>query len=139
MNYLARFVKPDGVVAHAGAGLIQEIEGALPDHLRVWWTAEPGMWFLHSASWWRRHWERTGIVDIELADAMPDGWKRWLDWHKSIAPDNLDEIAAVELDQGDYLGYVRVIGRRRLDARLNDPIVSVPSKYVQKPLLRGSQ
>lgn len=34
LNYLARFVKPGGSVGIAGAGLIREIEGSLPDHLR---------------------------------------------------------------------------------------------------------
>ena len=56
---------------------------------------------LHSAAWWRRHWERTGLMDIELADTMPDGWRGWLDWHRAIAPENLAEIQAVEADRGD--------------------------------------
>jgi len=34
LNYLAQFVKPDGAVGIAGAGLVQEIEGPLPEHLR---------------------------------------------------------------------------------------------------------
>src|SRR5262244_3739670 len=74
LNYLARFVKPGGVIGIAGAGLVQEIEGPLPEHLRRWWT--PELSSLHSASWWRRHWERTGIMDIDVADTMPDGWQR---------------------------------------------------------------
>lgn len=32
LNYLARFLKPRGVLGIAGAGLMQEIEGAVPDH-----------------------------------------------------------------------------------------------------------
>ena len=103
---------------------------------QTWWAEEPAMWCIHSPEWWRRHWERSGIVDVELADTMPDGWQYWLKWHRSVAPDNLVEIDAVETDRGDYLGYVRVIGRRRPNVHLDDPIVSVPSEYVQKPLLR---
>src|SRR5262245_7041242 len=71
LNYLARFVKPKGLVGIAGAGLMQEIDGEMPKHLQDWWTHD--LWCLHSAAWWRRHWERTGIVDIEVADAMPGG------------------------------------------------------------------
>ena len=71
LNYLARFVKPDGLVGIAGEGLVREIEGPVPEHLREWWTQD--VWCLHSAIWWRRHWERTGIMEIELADIMPDG------------------------------------------------------------------
>jgi len=135
LNYLARFVKPGGVLGIAGAGLMQEIEGPVPKHLLAWW--EPGLWSLHSAWWWRRHWERTGFVTVELADSMQDGWQAWLDWHHTMFPENLPEIAAVEADQGRYLGYVRVVGRRVADVVLEEPIVSFTAEYVKKPLLRA--
>jgi len=134
LNYLARFVKPEGAVGIAGAGLAREIEGPAPEHLRQWWT--PDLWCLHSADWWRRHWERTGILEIETADTMPDGWQVWLDWHRVIAPDNRVEIEAIETDRGRYIGYVRLVGRRRAEAKLEEPIVSVPAEYTKKPLLR---
>jgi hypothetical protein len=91
---------------------------------------------LHSVAWWRRHWERTGILDIELADTLPDGWQLWKDWQTVIAPDNVAEIQALEADRGSYLGYVRLVGRRRAEARLDEPIVSIPGEYAKKPLLR---
>jgi SAM-dependent methyltransferase len=137
LNDLARFVKPGGQVGIAGAGMMREIDGPLPEHLREWWTLD--LWCLHSATWWRRHWERTGIMDIELADAMPDGWQLWLDWHKVIAPDNRVEIDAVQSDRGTYLGYVRVVGRRRDNVKLEEPIVSMPTQYTKKPLLRSTE
>jgi cyclopropane fatty-acyl-phospholipid synthase-like methyltransferase len=136
LNYLSRFVKPAGKVGVAGAGLVREIEGPFPEHLREWWT--PDLWCLHSAAWWRRHWERTGIVDIELADTMPDGWQLWLDWHRAIAPGNEAEIKALEADRGSYLGYVRLVGRRG-QAKLADHIESVSTQYTKKPLLRRDE
>ncbi len=137
LRYLARFVKPGSVIAIVGAGLIQEIEGSPPEHLVEWWGGEPGLWCLHSPAWWRRHWERTGIVDIEVADTMENGWQRWVEWHRTIAPDNLVEINAVQSDGGDHLGYYRVVGRRRSEVPLEEPIVSMPSSYVSKALLRA--
>lgn len=134
LSYLARFVKPGGAMGIAGSGMMQEIETDVPDHLTEWW--EPGLWCLHSAPWWRRHWERTGIVAVELADIMPDGWQAWLDWHRTICPDSDAEIKALEADRGRYLGYVRLVGRRRADVRLEEPIVSVPTQYTKAPLLR---
>jgi len=50
-----------------------------------------------------------------------------------VAPDNAAEIQALEADRGSYLGYVRVVGRRRAEARLDEPIVSIPSEYAKKP------
>ena len=137
LNYLARFVKPGGSVGVAGAGLVREIEGAVPEHLRQWWSQD--LWCLHSATWWRRHWERTGIMNIELADTMPDGCQVWLDWHRLVAPDNESEIKALEADRGDYLGYVRFVGRRRSETKLEDQIISVPAHYTRKPLLRNEE
>ena len=113
------------------------MEGPLPDHLRQWWT--PDLCCLHSANWWRRHWERTGIMDIHLADTMPDGWQLWLDWHKLVAPDNAAEIKALEADRGTYLGYVRLVGRRRAEINLEEPIASIPMQYTKKPLLRSEE
>src|SRR5262249_26375516 len=138
LNYLARFVKPGGPVGIARAGLMREMDGPIPTHLREWWTQDQP-WFLHSAAWWRRHWGRTGTLDVEVADTLSDGWRYWLDWLRLVAPDNATEIQALGADSGSHLGYVRVVGRRRVEAQLWEPIVSVPAQYVKKPLLRGSE
>ena len=141
LNYLANFVKTGGQIGIAGAGLTREIDGALPAHFQGWWGQDA--WAFHSASWWRRHWERTGIVDIEVADDMPDGWRFWLDWQRAVAPDNAPEIEAVEKDAGSHLGYVRVVGRRCPGVKLEeyrwpDTLRSlVASDYKPAPLLRG--
>jgi SAM-dependent methyltransferase len=137
LSYLARFVKPDGQIGIAGAGLMQEIEGPIPEHLEPWW--EPSLCCLHSPDWWRRHWERSGIVTVERADALPDGWKHWLDWQRTICPENLTELQAVEADGGRYLGYVRTVGRRRAGVHLEEPIVSIPAEYAKRPLLRDNR
>ncbi len=134
LNYVVRLLKPGGTLAIAGAAVLKEFDGRLPEHLRAWWSNE--MWCLHSAGWWRRHWERTGLVDVELADAMPDGWERWLDWHHTVCPDNTAEIDAITADRGEWMGYVRCVARRRADAKPDEPVAAVPVTYTPAPLLR---
>ncbi|MDQ6913097.1 MAG: methyltransferase domain-containing protein [Verrucomicrobiota bacterium] len=134
LNYLARFLKPGGRIAIAGVGLTRELEGEVPKHLQPWW--EPGMACLHSAAWWRDHWKRTGLVEVELADDMQEGWRAWLEWQRIISPDNVTEIAAIEADAGRYLTYVRAIARRLDDGKLEEPIITIPSHYQKQPLLR---
>lgn len=134
LNYLAQFVTPGGLLGVAGAGLIQDITEQIPEHLMKWWTHD--LWCLHSAEWWRRHWQRTGIVHVETADTMPDGWRLWLNWISTIAPDNETEIKALTADAGKYLGYIRVVGRRQVDTTLQPRIDSIPAQYTPKPLLR---
>lgn len=137
LSYLARFVKPGGIIAIALAGFVEEIESDVPAHLAEWMGAEPSLRSMHSSPWWRRHWEQTGIVDIELADSMPDGWRLWLEWLRTIAPDNQMEIQALQADGGRHLTFSRVVARRKFDVRLEEPMVSIPSNYSQKPLLRN--
>ena len=134
LGYLSRFVKPGSQIAIAGAGLMREIDGSVPERLASWW--EPSMSCLHSASWWSSHWEKTGIVNVELADSMPDGWKFWLQWQNVVAPGNLPEIRTIESDAGEYMGYVRAVARRRLDAKLDAIIETIPTSYTVQPLLR---
>jgi cyclopropane fatty-acyl-phospholipid synthase-like methyltransferase len=133
-NYLARFLKPGGQIGIAGSGLVAEFDGPVRKHLAAWW--EPSLACLHSPAWWRRHWERSGILDVEVADTMPDGWRRWLDWQHAASPDNTTEIDVIGTDAGRHLGYVRAVGRRRTDTVLDEPIAAIPVEYVPAPLLR---
>jgi cyclopropane fatty-acyl-phospholipid synthase-like methyltransferase len=139
LNYLANFVKVGGRIAIAGAGLTRDID-TLPEHLREWWTQD--LWALQSADWLRRHWAKTGIVEVEAAGTMEDGHKAWLDWHRVIAPDNAVEIAAIEADAGKTLGYVRAVGRRLPNVKLEeycwpDPLrVMMANSYEKKPMMR---
>ncbi|HWJ48742.1 MAG TPA: hypothetical protein VNS62_13895 [Candidatus Udaeobacter sp.] len=56
-----------------------------------------------------------------------------------MAPDNAAEIKALEADRGICLGYVRLVGRRNRQAKVTDPIVSLPAQYTKKPLLRREE
>lgn len=134
LTCLGRYVRPGGAIGIAGAGLMRETEGAVPDSLQRRW--DPSLWSLPTATWWQRHWVRTGIVDVELADSMPDGCQLWLHWQHVIAPDNHAERQAVAADQGSYLGYVHAIGRRRFNVLLHEPITSVAAEYLPHPLQR---
>ncbi|MBK5298950.1 MAG: hypothetical protein JJE40_17485 [Vicinamibacteria bacterium] len=64
--------------------------------------------------------------------------------HKVVAPDNATEIAALEADAGRFCGYVRLIGRRREQLKLEeycwpDTMRSFPAEYTVKPLLREQE
>ena len=63
-------LRADMRVLDLGCGRAMSSVGPVPDHLRAWW--EPSMYCLHSAPWWRRHWEPTGVVDVA------DTFAEWL-------------------------------------------------------------
>lgn len=139
LNYLVQFVKTGGPIGITGAGLTKELDGAVPGHLREFWTQD--IWSMHSATWWRQLWERTGLVQIDAADTMEDGWMLWSHWHHTVCPDNTSEIAAVEEDAGRHVGYIRVVGRRCENIKLEpyawpDSLRSFPPQYKFQPILR---
>ena len=136
LNYLARFLKPNGTMGIVGAGLVRELEnGVVPEHLRGFWSQS--LWCLHSADWWKKHWERTGIVRVDVAETMEDGWRLWLDWHSKHYPNNEPEINALTTDAGRYLGYIRVLGRRQESIALEEPVTSIPIEYEKGKLLQS--
>ncbi|WP_216915430.1 SAM-dependent methyltransferase [Nocardia noduli] len=134
LGYLARFVAPGGQIGIAGAGLSADFT-TVPDHLAPWW--EPSMACLHTAAWWREHWARSGVVDIERADTMPEGWTFWRDWQREVSPNNTVEIDAITADAGRHLGYVRAIARRRPEVVLDEPITTIPTHYERHPVFRS--
>lgn len=136
LNGLASLLKPGGQLGMAGAAMLREIGETIPEHLLAWWNQDRP-WCLHSAEWWRRHWGRTGILDIEVADHLVNGWTYWREWLQFVSPQNQVELDALNADQGQYFGYARVVGRRRHDAPLHDDGPTIPVNYVAQPLLRG--
>jgi SAM-dependent methyltransferase len=117
--YLAKFLRPAGRLGIVVPGLVTELAGEPPPWLQPYW--EPAFHSFHSAAWWRRHWTRSGIVGVEVADDLPDGWRLWAEWNEVCAEAGagLDggKVAAREAemlrtDAGRTLAFTRVVARR---------------------------
>lgn len=122
-SYMARLVKRGGPMGIVVPGLTEELPSdEPPEHLRPYW--EPAFFSLHSPAWWKRHWERSGLVTVELADLIPNGWRHWmvsdLLWSDRIGKPT-DEADMLALDEGRTLGLTRMVAHRneRLPARLD--------------------
>lgn len=114
LSYYSQFVKSGGQLGIVVPGLLREFDDGLPEHLSAYW--EPDFWSFHSPEWWRRHWQRTGPVEVECADCIPGGWQHWLKWLEVCSAQGLpsDERGAemLRLDAGRNLGFARVVARR---------------------------
>jgi cyclopropane fatty-acyl-phospholipid synthase-like methyltransferase len=117
LGTIAKFLKPGGRLGVVMPGLAREIE-AVPDAIKPWW--EWDFCCFHSPAWWRRHWEKTGLVTIETADWMPDGHALWLEWERLVAPlvtgfhakASADGIAMLEADVDKLFGFTRAVARK---------------------------
>ena len=113
-GHFARLVKPRGQIGIVVPGLTQELPSAdPPEHLQPYWHGDFSSF--HSPDWWRRHWERSGLVSVELADMIPDGWKHWLTSDAISAEwqgEQSDEAEMLRIDGGKNLGFARIVARR---------------------------
>jgi len=73
-----------------------------------------------SANWWRALWEHSGVVDIEVADEIPDGRALWLQFLEANAAwtgqGELQDQPDGELlfsPHGSTLGFTRLVASRR--------------------------
>lgn len=121
LSYIIRFLRPGGKIGIVVPGLQAEMEKNPPEHLlkaqsngKVFW--EPECCTFHSAHWWKKHWEKTGLVSVDVADTMPDGWRHWAQHERAVEASGFaifpsDEEALLE-DAGRNLALVRVVGNR---------------------------
>lgn len=121
-RYFAPLVRPGGEIGIVVPGLVREFADEPPAHLASIWAREWEFWSFHSPDWWRRHWARSGLVEVKVADLVPEGWQHWLHWDEAslelgFAPEKFAEhlpawIETMRTDAGRNLGFARVVGRR---------------------------
>ena len=122
LNSFCKFVRPGGQIGIVVAGLTRDFDGPVPEHLTrprkssgVFW--EQDCWSFHTADWWRHLWARTGLVDVEIADVLPDGWRFWLQYEKACEEAGTlifpSEEEVLEADAGRYLALIRMVGQRK--------------------------
>jgi len=111
LGYYARFVRAGGQIGIVVPGLQREFTTGLPQHIAPYW--HPEFWSFHSPDWWRTHWERTGLIEVEVADMIPGGWEHWLRWLEVAGeqgfPTDAREAEMLRIDAGRNLGFTRVV------------------------------
>lgn len=109
LPYVSQFLKPNGVLGFASAGVMRELSHPVPKHLAQFW--DPSAWCLHTHDWWRDHWVRTGCVDVHRTDSLPEGWRYWLAWAQACECSDW-YLETLERDAGEYLGYIRAVASK---------------------------
>jgi len=107
-DHLVRLVKRRGQIGIVVPGVVPELADEIPDQLKPQWSPDFAAW--HGPQCWRRHWSRTGVVDVEVADTLEadDGWRLTERWQEAI-----DTVGLGRDDRGRNVTFVRVVARRR--------------------------
>ncbi len=113
LGHIRKFLKKDGEIGIATPGLMKEFPAELPQHLKKFWGED--CWGWHTKEWWEHFWKRTGLVEILSVDNLKDGCKRYLQW--KLAQEELgknpwpDDLSVLEKDNGEYIGFIRMVAR----------------------------
>lgn len=106
-------LRPGGPIGIVVPGLRRDPGPVPPPYLAERWGPDLCTWL--GPDWWRRHWERTGLVTVEVADMVPGGsedWLRWLDICESVGRGYEPDAQLLRADRGELLGLTRVLAHR---------------------------
>ena len=118
---LLRFLKRGGHVGIADVAFAREIrtEREAPGFLRETFAAH---WsFVHSISWWKAQWEKTGCVEVVSAGVLPESRELLLDYARDrLATERRDEIArAAACDPEEWIRLFTLVGRTTAEETLS--------------------
>ena len=119
LGALLPFVRGGGRVGIVVPAVFAEFGADVPPELQPYWEWE--FCCFHGPDWWRTHLAKTGLVDVDIADAVPDGWRDWLrfdevtgpmleGWRRDAAANS---AAMLRADHGRHLGFSRVVASKR--------------------------
>jgi SAM-dependent methyltransferase len=120
LDYVTRFLRPGGRIGAVMPAVLRELGADVPSGLAdIWqWRGQP----FHGPDWWRIHWAKSGVVDVDVADVVPDGWRDWLQWSELVGPmtDEVwkqeaarNEVEVLRRDQGELVGFTRIAATKR--------------------------
>ena len=102
-NFFGKLLKSRGEIGLALFGIYKEFDDLVPDYLKEhWWN---DFYFFHSLDWWKRHFKRCGIVDVDFSDDF-DGLGNEIAMKWEPIP---DRIKLVRTDAGRNISWFRIV------------------------------
>ena len=115
LTYIVQFIKPGGFIGVVDIGFRQEIRSIeeAPEYLRPqfekFWSS------IHTIEWWKQHWEKTGLVDVQHAKFLPQSDSLLRNyWVERLPDQHKDSIMrAVQNDEKGLIGLFCLVARKR--------------------------
>jgi cyclopropane fatty-acyl-phospholipid synthase-like methyltransferase len=126
LQSLVRFLREDGRIGIVTAGVRTEMDEFPADVSRVWKLQIEA---LHSPEWWRHHFERGDLVQVEVSDLVPEGGRDWARWYEICAQNDIanpagyrEDAEMLRDDDDERWGLVRLVARLSPDAGARAPL-----------------
>ena len=114
LPYISRFIKPGGYLAIADVCFTREIDSLrqVPAFLRK--DYQHFWYYIHTVGWWRKLWEKTGLMDILTAEELPAApliREEYIqDYQHAYHKDPFAK--ALKKDKDHLITFFRLVGRR---------------------------
>jgi len=112
----SKLVKPGGQCGIVVPGFTREFDKGYPDSLEKYWSGE--MFSFQSGAWWRKLWEKTGIVEITACYDIPDMKEIWMpyaiqtrDW--AIETQGFSDVDFLDADTDGDLALIVMAAKKR--------------------------
>jgi cyclopropane fatty-acyl-phospholipid synthase-like methyltransferase len=115
LPYIVQFIKPDGFIGVVDIGFRREIRSIeeAPEYLRPqyekYWSS------IHTVDWWKEHWQKTGLVDVQCAQFLPESDRLLRNYWVERPPDQDKDpiMRAVPNDDERLIGLFCLVARKR--------------------------
>lgn len=114
LAYLAQFIKPGGFIGVVDIALTREIDSA--EQAPAFMQPQIDYWlFVHTVEWWKRHWEKTGLIELRSAEIVPESDELLRLYAEEKPPEQgKDPIRrAVPHDQDGLIALFAMVGQKR--------------------------
>jgi len=115
LENITKFLRPGGQLGIVVPGYMKDISNGIPDYMK---ELDDGSCTWQTLAWWKRLWEKDGLVSIDVADTLPSGCALWLRYGEALHAsghnkfDDAPHVFKQDLENGEYIGFVRLVATR---------------------------
>ena len=114
LSNVLQFLRPGGKIGMTIPGYMKDPEGNIPEYIKSFLNDE--LWTWETLLWWKNLWAHSGLVTINTADTMQDGWLFWQMWEEATIAvgtnRNPHEVDYIKTDKGEYMGFIRLVATK---------------------------
>jgi cyclopropane fatty-acyl-phospholipid synthase-like methyltransferase len=114
LENIIKYLKINGQIGITVPSVMKEYENEIPEKIKPYWQSD--MYTHHKIGFWEKLWGHTEKIRIENTEIMPNGYKNWLLWDKTLKEAGvLNRGGDVELLEAekDNFTFARIIGRKK--------------------------
>jgi cyclopropane fatty-acyl-phospholipid synthase-like methyltransferase len=114
LDYLTQFVKPGGFIGVVDIAFTRELRSIeeAPSYLHPQYAKRWSS--VHSVAWWKQHWEKTALVDVECAEPLESD-ELLRDYVRGRPPEQDEDsiMRAVPRDREGLISLFCLVARKR--------------------------